>query len=214
MKLMLAIILTLAISMQLFAQEQNAYNPFLQRNNNPMFVGTGINPPTSSTIISGDKKMDVSVQLGTSFATNFRKAYAFTTFARPELKYRLGKKFTLRGGISLANSEYRNTLMYSPYGFSSFSGNITQGMLYVSGDYVISPKVVLSGTAYKEFPIGHGAPDEVPGPAYDGKGLMMNLRISPHENMFIDVGAEFYQGNNPYMGSYYHPYRSNPFMWD
>lgn len=124
----------------------------------------------------------------------------------PEIRHRLGKRFTIRGGLSVSNTEYGNTLVYSPFGINTYSGNITQGMLYVSGDYVISPKVILSGTAYKEFSINHGTPDNAFNPGYDGKGLMMNLRLIPSSNTTIDIGAEFYEGNNPWRSGLFNPY--------
>jgi hypothetical protein len=171
------------------------------------FLPTGIHNPLE------DKKANVGVSLGTSFSTNFNKGYAFTTFAKPEIRYKLSKRFNIRGGLSIANSEYANTLVYSEGGLGTYSGNITQGILYVSGDYLISPKVVLTGTAYKEFSIDHSGSDNLFKPGYDGKGIMMNLRISPRENVFIDIGAEYYQGNNPFRQGRYGHYSPNPFIW-
>lgn len=196
-----------------FSQEAAVSYPFYPRTFNPMYIQGGSLQPTGSNTVFDEKKMDIGVSLGTSFSTNFNKGFAFTTYAQPEIRYKLSKRFRVRGGLLITNSEYGNTLVYSPAGINSYSGNITQGMFYVSGDYVISPKLILSGTAYKEFSIDHGNADKMFSPAYDGKGLMMNLRIAPSENVFIDIGAEYYQGNNPYRSGLYNPYRTNPFMW-
>ncbi len=192
------------------AQEQPFYDGSLSNNYNPMYRPAGFGGFTTPTaFVDAKKKMDFGLQLGTSFSTDFNKGFAFTTMVAPELRYKVNDRFTIRGGISVANSEYGNTLVYSPYGFSRYSGNVTQGLLYVSGDYMISPKVILSGTAYKEFSIDHASPENAFRPGYDGKGVMMNLRLMPTENMFIDVGAEFYQGNNPYRTGMYSPFHSN-----
>ena len=191
-----------------FAQEDPFYDGSLSNRYNPMYRPVGFGGLTTPPAANPDKKMDVGVQLGTSFSTDFNKGHAFSTMVAPEIRYRVNERFRIRGGISIANTEYGNTLVYSPYGYNRFTGNITQGMLYVSGDYMISPKVVLSGTAYKEFSIDHGGPENGLRPGYDGKGVMMNLRLMPTENMFIDVGAEFYQGNNPWRGGTYNPYYS------
>ena len=179
-----------------------------------MYSPGGFNSFTPSVAPFKQKKMDVGVQIGTSFSTDFNKGFAFTTMVAPELRYRLNKRLTIRGGISIANSEYGNTLVYSPYeGFRRYSGNITQGMIYVSGDYVISPKLVFTGTAYKEFSIDHGSPDNMFSPGYDGKGLMMNLLFMPNENTSINAGIELYQGNNPYRGGIYNPYSPFSPQW-
>lgn len=197
-----------------FSQDNPFYNHSIINTHNPMYSPGGFNSFTPSVAPFKQKKMDVGVQIGTSFSTDFNKGFAFTTMVAPELRYRLNKRLTIRGGISIANSEYGNTLVYSPYeGFRRYSGNITQGMIYVSGDYVISPKLVFTGTAYKEFSIDHGSPDNMFSPGYDGKGLMMNLLFMPNENTSINAGIELYQGNNPYRGGIYNPYRPFSPRW-
>ena len=173
-----------------------------------MYTSAGIGALTSPTTFDSEEKVDVGLQLGTSFSTNFNKGFAFSTMVSPEIRYKINKRLRIRGGMSISNTEYGNTLIYSPYGVSSYSGNITQGMLYVSGDYVLSPKAILSGTVYKEFSIDHGKPDDAFRPGYEGKGVMMNLRLMPTENMFIDIGAEYYEGNNPWRGGAYNPFYS------
>ncbi len=214
MKSFLIGISLLITSMMTFAQEDPFYDGSLSNRYNPLYSPGGFGSlSTPSPSITIDKKMDVGVQLGTSFATDFNKGFAFTTMAAPEIRYRVNNRLTIRGGISISNTEYSNTLVYSPYGLNRYSGNVTQGMLYVSGDYMISPKVILSATAYKEFSIDHGGPENAFRPGYDGKGVMMNLRLMPTENMFIDIGAEYYEGNNPYRGGFYNPHRPFTPRW-
>ena len=190
----------------LFAQEDPFYNGSLNNHYNPIYRPGGFGSLYTPSSFDPDKKTDVNVQLGTSFATNFNGGHAFTTMVAPELRYKVNKKFRIRGGVSIANTDYGNTLVLSPNGLRSYSGNVTQGFIYVSGDYMISPKVMLSGTAYKEFSVDHSNPENAFRPGYDGKGIIMNLRLFPAENMQIDVGAEFYQGNNPWRGGTYNPF--------
>lgn len=196
-----------------FAQETLDQKPISQTGFNPMYLGSGIDNSYPVSARESDKKVDVGLRLGTSFASDFNRGFAFTTFVAPELRYKVNDRFRIRGGMQVSNNEYGNALFYTPYGYTSYTGNITQGLLYVSGDYLISPKLILSGTAYKEFSIDHGSPDDAFRPGYDGKGLMMNLRFMPTENVFIDVGAEFYQGNNPYRSGFYNPYRPFDTRW-
>ncbi len=151
-------------------------------------------------------KLDVDVDLGTSFTTDLRKGFSFSTYASPEIKYRTGKRFTLRGGISLTNTEYHNTVLYSPYGFVPYSGNITQGVIYAGGDYMLGPRLFISGLVYKEFSIDHSGTEQGLNPAFDGKGLMMNVRFMPTDHMTIDAGIELYQGNNPYRTFFRDPF--------
>jgi hypothetical protein len=206
MKRILLLLLSLWVLPALYAQEGPFYPGSLYNNNNPFYsrAGTDAIMPSGSSRDTG--KPDVGVQLGTSFSTDFNKGHAFSTMVSPTISYRVGKRLNLRGGMSVSNTEYGNTLVYSPYGFGRYSGNITQGMLYVGGDFLISPGVILSGTAYKEFSIGHEDPENIYRPGYDGKGLMMNLRLMPGKNTTIDVGAEIYQGNNPWRGGTYNPF--------
>lgn len=194
--------------MLVMAQEDPSYEGSLNNVTTPMYRPGGFGSLYGPVSFNPEKKTDVGVQLGTSFSTDFNGGHAFSTMVSPELRYKLSKRFTIRGGLSISNTDYGNTLVYSPYGFSRYTGNITQGMLYVSGDYMISPKVILSGTAYKEFSIDHTNPDHAFKPGYDGKGLMMNLRLMPSSNTTIEIGAEFYQGNNPWRGGTYNPFYS------
>jgi len=195
-----------------FAQDYPYYNPMYSRGYNPMHISAGINNMSPSQN-ADDEKMDVGVQLGTSFATDFNRGFAFTTFVAPELRYRVNDRLTIRGGVSMAYNQYGNSLMYSPYGFSRYSGNFSQGMIYVAGDYVLGPKLILSGTAYKEFSIDHNSPETGFSPGYDGKGLMMNLRFMPSDNVTIDAGIEIYEGNNPYRSGFYNPYHPFGSRW-
>ncbi len=213
MKKILLITIFMFGMLQAFTQEGLYSNPMYSRAYNPMYMGVGVNGfvPTNTKV--NDKRMDVGVQLGTSFSTDFNRGFAFTTFVSPELRYKVNDRLTIRGGVSLANTEYGNSLMYSPYGYSRYSGNVTQGTIYVSGDYMLSPKLILSGTAYKEFSINHRGPETGINPAYDGKGLMMNLRFMPSENVTIDAGIEIYEGNNPYRNGFYNPYRPFGSHW-
>jgi hypothetical protein len=206
MKKWLLYIIMVSCSVLLVAQEDPFYNGSLNNVSNPMLRPGGFGGLRMPVSFDPEKKTDVGVQLGTSFSTDFKGGHAFSTMVSPELRYKLSKRFTIRTGLSVSNTEYGNTLVYSPYGFSRYTGNITQGMLYVSGDYIISPKVILSGTAYKEFSIDHSSPDNAFRPGYDGKGLIMNLRLMPTSNTTIEVGAEFYQGNNPWRGGTYNPF--------
>jgi len=208
MKRMLLYILMVCSSVLMNAQEDPFYDGSLNHVSNPMYSPGGFGSLQAPVAFDPEKKTDVGVQLGTSFSTDFNGGHAFSTMVSPEIRHRLGKRFTIRGGLSISNTEYGNTLVYSPFGYTRYTGNITQGMLYVSGDYVISPKVILSGTAYKEFSIDHSNPDNAFKPGYDGKGLMMNLRLMPTSNTTIEIGAEFYQGNNPWRGGAYNQFYS------
>jgi hypothetical protein len=190
----------------MFAQEDPYYDGSLGNRYNPMYRPGGFGNLYMPTSFDPAKKTDVNVQLGTSFSTNFNGGHAFSTMVAPELRYKVNERFSIRGGVSISNTDYGNTLVLSPNGLRSYSGNVTQGFIYVSGDYMISPKVILSGTAYKEFSVDHSNPDNAFRPGYDGKGLIMNLRLFPTDNMQIDVGAEFYQGNNPWRGGTYNPF--------
>ena len=194
------------INLLVFSQEDPFYNGSLNNRYNPMYRPGGFGGLYMPSSFDPEKKTDVNVQLGTSFTTNFNGGHAFSTMVAPELRYKVNKRFSIRGGVSISNTDYGNTLVLSPSGWRSYSGNVTQGTIYVSGDYMISPKVILSGTAYKEFSVDHSNPENAFRPGYDGKGLMMNLRLFPTDNMQIDVGAEFYQGNNPWRGGTYNPF--------
>lgn len=213
MKRIFFVITSLILSLTAFTQEDPFYNGSLSNRYNPMYTPGGfgsLQTPGIAGSYTEEKKMDVGVQLGTSFSTDFNSGHAFSTYIAPEIRYKLSDRFRIRAGVRVSNTEYGNTMVYSPYGFNRYSGNITQGMLYVSGDYLIHPKVILSGTAYKEFSIDHGGPDNAFSPGYDGKGVIMNLRFMPNEHTTIEVGAEFYNGNNPWRGGTYNPY-NRPF---
>ena len=213
MKRLLMLCFLLAALGPLWSQDDNADQISDPAFYPPYQLGTGFSKPNFGANPSPGK-FDVDVDLGTSFTTDLRKGFSFSTFASPEIKYRTGKRFTLRGGVSLSNTEYHNTVFYSPYGAVPFSGNITQGVIYAGGDYMLGPRLFISSLVYKEFSINHSGIEKGLNPAYDGKGLMMNLRFMPTDHMTIDAGIELYQGNNPYRTFFRDPfYRSFGPVW-
>ena len=75
MKRIFLIAVILLVMTEVFTQEYPYYNPMYPGIYNPMRINAGFNQYTPP--IDNDKKMDVGVQLGTSFATNFNKGFAF-----------------------------------------------------------------------------------------------------------------------------------------
>jgi hypothetical protein len=206
MKWIIPLMLVMAGLMSAHAQDNPFYRNDQVNRFSPTYSYGGFGSFQQHPGLHPGKKADVGVRLGTSFSTDFGKGYAFSTYAAPELRYRISDRFSLRAGLEVSNTEYSNSMIYSPYGFGRYNGNITQGMLYVSGDYMIRQGIILSGTAFKEFSIDHANPENAFRPGYDGRGLMMNLRLIPSDNTMIEIGAEFYQGDNPWRGGTHNPF--------
>ncbi|MCX6243161.1 MAG: hypothetical protein NTU98_00520 [Bacteroidetes bacterium] len=144
-------------------------------------------------------KLHVGVQLGSQFMTTSGYGSGLSTYVSPTLTYPVSKKFILRGGLSVINtSMYGVKPFYSTVEQASYSGNFTQAMLWVSGQYQLNNHLTITGTAYKTFDIMNYKPGNSPYYLNNPQGAYLNIGYRINDYLHIDATFGYSKGNNPY----------------
>jgi hypothetical protein len=152
-------------------------------------------------------QLHVGVQVGTQFTTTSGYGSGFSTFLSPTLSYRVSNRFSLSGGISVVNTTLYGVKPF--YSFAEekpmpgFSGNITQTTLWVSGQYLLSDRVTLTGTIFKTVDILGQKPGNYPFYNNNPQGGYLNVGYKVSDHMQIQAGFGYTKGS---YGSPYNPY--------
>ena len=144
-------------------------------------------------------QLHVGIQAGTEFMTTSGNGSGFSTFLSPTLTYPVSKKFLVSGGFSIINTSLYGFKPY--YSFpeeKSYTGNITQAMLWVSGQYLLNDRLTITGTAYKTIDILGEKPGKSSFYKTNPQGAYLNCGYKISDNIHIEAGFGYSQGSNGY----------------
>lgn len=147
-------------------------------------------------------KLHVGVQAGTEFMATSGYGSGFSTFLSPTLTYPVSTRFLVSGGISVVNTSlngYRP--WYSPE-TNSFSGNITQTTLWVSGQYLLNDRLTLTGTAWKTIDFTGNHSGNYPVYKTNPEGAFFKVGYKVTDNFHIEAGFGYSQGSHGYYYGY------------
>jgi len=170
-------------------------------------------PESLQSVVNTDRntlplhKLNVGIQLGTQFMTTSGYGSGYSTFLSPTLTYPVSKRFLVSGGISIVNTSLNGYRPY--YSFPeqrSYSGNITQGTLWISGQYQVNNHLSITGTAYKTFDLTNDKPGNSPWYKNNPQGAYLNFGYRINDYLHIDAGFGYSKGYNPY--NPYDPFNS------
>jgi hypothetical protein len=148
------------------------------------------------------RKTEFGLQTGTSFFTS-SFGTGFSTFVSPHLSYKVSKRFSLGGGISIVNTSLNGFSAYTSEGRkSSLSGYFTDAMVFLSGQYALSNRVTITGTAYKQFNLFGDIPGMKANDFNNAQGVYMNVHYKVLDNFHIDAGFGYSKGYNPFYSPY------------
>lgn len=183
----------------------------------PVFPGFGLNQgfsPVENGLSplkkSGNRNTQINMSIGTSFTSVSGYGSFFRTYLSPSLSYNLSPRMTLMGGAVIDNyffypGKNKESTTYYP-------DNMTTATLWISGRYRVTPKLSLTGTAYKQLMPALN-------PAYrsfrdnqDVHGVILDLEFSPNENIRINTSFEYHKGSPAVMNPFYHP--GHPFFYE
>lgn len=159
------------------------------------------------------KKTNFGVQLGSQF-TSFSGGSAFSTYLSPHMTYAVSKRFSLSGGVSIINT-YLNGKYPSYYGETILNGSTTSALVYLSGQYILSDRLTIEGTAYKQFSILSDFPGSKAYNNNDLQGMYMNVKYKVRDNFQIEAGFGYSRGYNPFNNYYSDPFNhsfTDPFF--
>jgi hypothetical protein len=150
------------------------------------------------------KRMSFSVDVGFGFSASKHSSGAYT-YISPYMSYLVTPRFKLDvGGIlqqgfnGFNNSE-----------FSSFGGNGTNALLFVRGNYLVSDRLIISGSVYKTFTSNKTLNSEFTNKknSLDNYGINIGAEYKISEHMTIGAQVNFSNGNNnPFYNSESYPY--------
>lgn len=151
-------------------------------------------------------QLHVGVQLGSVFATTSGYGSGFSTYLSPTLTYPVSRRFIISGGISVVNTQLYGVKPFYLFAEGSslpgFTGNLTQTTLWVSGQYLLSDRITLTGTAFKTINLS-GQPVNSPFFNSNPQGGYLNIGYKVSNSVHIDAGFGYTKG---YSGYYYNPY--------
>ena len=190
----------------------------------PVYPQTGITDTVRSSSYPGQslqrrfipKKFDIGVQAGTWFSTGSGYGSGWSTYLSPRLSYNLSSRFRISGGISLTNTYYTGVRpLYYPGSGNAYHGDVTSAFLYVSGQYLVSDRFSVTGSAFKKFNIYESSADQLPWLKDEPYGFYLNLDYRIRDNIHLQGGIGYTRGAiDPYYGSplyspvppFYNPY--------
>lgn len=148
-----------------------------------------------------------SLQAGASFAGRYGSA----SYLSPTVTLPLSRRFALFGGLT-----YVRTVPGLAYAPQAENGRLNQPgtnhyLLQGGGQYALSPRLLLTGSAWKDF-TPQGLPGVNPYAGFGGNlGQGVNLRADYHitENFSVSGGVRVSNGGSAYPGGYY----GGPGMW-
>jgi hypothetical protein len=148
---------------------------------------------------------------GTEFWTAPGYGSGMGTLFMAGITYPVGKRFSLGGGIGVLNT--------TPMGVHNTSAevfgnpNFTNSLIYVTGQYLLSQKITLSGTVFKEFNVFNNSPGYQGFQKNTPQGAYMKVDYKINDFMHIEAGFGYSRGISPYYNSYLgSPLYDRPFL--
>jgi hypothetical protein len=148
------------------------------------------------------KKATYGLQVGSMFSTAGGYGSSFSTFISPHMAYSLSSRFSLEAGISIITTNFTNARPY--YSFPSetgFNGNLTSAILYLSGNYRLNDRLMLSGSVFKEIGISGYSKNTDPFSNQPAQGIYMNADYKVTDHFHIQAGFGYSKGLDPYRSS-------------
>lgn len=138
--------------------------------------------------------MGFSMQVGTSFGSNFHGNSSFSAFVSPALAYNVSTRFRLKAGVTVFNNfgdPYHAG--YDNY-YSPVMSNGTTTSVFVRGDYLLSNNFMISGALYKDFSTFNAHVTDPGLKTPESQGMILNLNYRPTSNFEINASFEYGDG--------------------
>lgn len=171
-----------------------------QIGNTDTLPSSAVVTPSAALIPASQNKMHVNVMAGTEFWTAPGYGSGIATFLMTGITYPVGKRFSIGGGIGIMNT--------TPVGVHSSSvetfgpSNTTSTLVYVTGQYLLSQRITVSGTLFKEFSAFNGSSDYQRSQKNMPEGGFMKVDYKINDFMHIEAGFGYSRGISPYNNYY------------
>ncbi|MCX6252401.1 MAG: hypothetical protein NTX61_16835 [Bacteroidetes bacterium] len=153
--------------------------------------------PASASPVT-PKKLHLNIQAGTQFWSASGFGSGFDSFIMTGLSYPLGKRFSIEGGIGIVNSSFTAKNHSSSEFYGTGNGNQTHTLVYVTGNYLLSQHLTVSGTLFKDFISFNNSGAYQYNNKDNPQGLYMKVNYKINDFMQIEAGFGYSKGVNPY----------------
>ena len=159
-------------------------------------IPSATNPATKPGITQS--KLHLNVQAGSQFWSASGFGSGFNSYIMTGLSYPLGKRFSIEGGIGIINTTFtaKNKGLTDYYGYGNL--NQTHTLVYVTGNYLLSRHITVSGTLWKDFGSFNTTSTNKYYKQNDPQGLYMNVKYKINDFMQIEAGFSYSKGVNLY----------------
>ncbi len=160
--------------------------------------------------------VNVQLETGMSVGNNFAGNTAFSSFIKPTISFQPEKRLNIQASFGYLQG-FNHSFLY--YNGEQNSLQITQtdvvlGSVAVSGNYVVNPKLMLSGTVWKQFDMQPPADQLNPRALnFEADGIVVGMQYNINDKMQINASFGYSRGNTPYRSSFNNYWGSpSPFM--
>jgi hypothetical protein len=161
--------------------------------------------------VSSVVKPQINLSLGTSFTTFYPGMNGFSSWVAPEISMPAGKKWTVSAGVAYTNFFMGGTPEIAGMGHTVQN----YGTFYVSGRYLINPKLSVTASGYKTFNLSPVKQKEKVNPraldfSNSGAATSIDYKVNDHFRINAAFSMEQYR-YNPFYPSGYGGYYGRPF---
>lgn len=96
-------------------------------------------------------KVHYNFAIGAGFGYSSNVGEYFSTYYSPTISYDVSPRFRLTTGLTYVNSSVNGVPLISDYGYTLFSGNISQYYSFVEGTYKVNDRLYVGGSLFYDF---------------------------------------------------------------
>lgn len=142
-------------------------------------------------------KPNFGIQMGTSVGTDFRNGAVWSNYFAPQVSYQVNPRFNVNIGTMFASHQF-NTSLRTGEGFNSTPARSLQTFVYTQGQYMVSERVRLTGTAFYELNQFSQPRMNAQATNFQSKGASMHADFKITDNFSVGAGVQISNGN-PYL---------------
>jgi len=146
-----------------------------------------------------------TMQAGSGFAGNFKGNSSFSTYVSPALAYNVSPRFRIKTGVTVFQNFGDPYYAGYDYYYSPVINPGTTTSLFVQGDYILSNKLMLSGTLYKDFTNFNPNVSDPRLKNPESQGMILNLNYRPTSFFEINASFGYGEGNRSMFNSPFYP---------
>ncbi len=153
--------------------------------------------PETEEITSSTSPLHFNMQAGTSVGIMGRHGSYWNNYLAPQASYQLGRRWNLNVGTVFSYTQFNTPARNHEFGRSQPNGYF-QNFVYAQGQYMVSSRLQLSGTAFYETTRGNGLVMNPQAANFQSKGMSMHADFKVSEHFSVGAGVQISNGN-PYL---------------